>query len=291
MQNVTLNFHFLGEKSLNHLFHLIQSFVSKNSANSKAYNLLMSCLFAVGIWSSHYSLAKAETPEDAPDELVEIITEIENAANEKNLEQLMEYYDTDFVNEDGLTYNSLQVALQETWSDYFQLTYDTQIDSWEQKGNELIAETTTKIRGKKNSLGGMISLESELKSRQYFQDKKLVRQEILSEETKILKGNNPPQVKVNVPETVKVGEQYYFDTIVTEPLEGKVLLGGAIEERIGANLYTKPSTLELERLAAGGIFKVVNAPLLSDNHWLSAIIVSGEGVTMITRRVKVEDNL
>ena len=292
MRSVTLHSRLFGERALNYSFHSqAKSLVTKYLFTTKAGNILGTCIFAFSIWSSYFSVVKAETPQEVPDQLTEVIAEIENAANEQDLDRLMEYYDSDFMNEDGLTYNTVRTALQQMWSDYSQLTYDTEINSWEQKEDELIAETTTIITGKKNSEGSLITLESNLKSRQYFQDQKLVRQEILAEETKMFKGENPPQIQVNVPDTVKVGERYYFDTIVTQPLEGKVLLGGAIEERINVNLYAKPSNLELERLAAGGIFKVVTAPLLSDNHWLSAIIVGGEGVTMVTKRVRVEDNI
>lgn len=254
----------------------------------KTFVFLGTFLLSLGLWSNFSELVKAQSEGDVPDELSEIVTDIETAANDKDLDRLMDYYDDNFTSEDGLTNNSVRLALQRMWSDYPQLNYDTEITSWEQEGDRLIAETTTKITGTKNNQGVPVSLESNLKSRQYFQDQKLVRQEILSEETRISKGKNPPQIQVNVPETVKVGEEYSFDTIVTEPLEGKVLLGAASEERVSGSLYLNPNALELEPLSAGGIFKVVTAPMLSDNRWLSAIIVSGDGVTMVTRRVSIE---
>ena len=214
---------------------------------------------------------------------------MESAANEQDLDEVMEYYADEFTNEDGLTTDSIEVALEKLWSSYPQLTYETKIISWEEQGDELVAETETKITGSRDNQGRTIRLESNIKSRQYFQDKKLVRQEVLAEQTKLFTGERPPRVRVNVPETVQVGEQYHFDTIVTEPLEGDVLLGAALEERTGSDRYLNPSTLELEPLSSGGIYKVVTAPLLSDNHWLSSIIVRGDGITMVTQRVRIEE--
>ena len=60
-----------------------------------------------------------------------------------------------------------------------------------------------------------------------------------------------------------------------------------IEERTGSDRYINPTTLELEPLPAGGIYKLVTAPRLADNHWLSAILVRGDGITMVTRRVNI----
>lgn len=266
----------------------VKSLNKRNIFRKKTFVFLGTFLLSLGVWNGFSYLVKAQPQQDVPDELASIVTEIEMAANTKDLDRLMDYYDANFTNEDGLTSNSVRLALQRMWSDYPQLNYDTEIVSWEQEGDQLIAETTTKITGTKNTQGIVVSLESNLKSRQYFQDQKLVRQEILSEETIISKGENPPQIQVNVPETVKVGEEYYFDTIVTEPLEGKVLLGAASEERVNGSLYLNPNALELEPLSAGGIFKVVTAPRLRDDHWLSAIVVSRDGVTMVTRRVSIE---
>lgn len=127
-----------------------------------------------------------------------------------------------------------------------------------------------------------------MRSRQYFQDNKLIRQEILSERTKLTSGQNPPQVEVYVPEVVESGERYNFDVVVTEPLGEDVLLGAVEEERTGSDRYLNPTSLELQPLPAGGIYKLVTAPLLPDNNWLSAILVRGDGITMVTRRVRVK---
>ena len=246
-------------------------------------------LLTVGTWGTLANLATAQTAENVPEELAAVIEEMEEAANEQDLDEVMKYYSADFTNEDGLTTNYIKRALEKIWTDYPELTYETTIDSWEEQGDELVAETTTTITGSRERGGRMIRLDSNIKSRQYFRDRELVRQEILAEQTKLLTGDRPPQVTVKLPETVQVGEQYYFDTIVTEPLEGGVLLGAALEERTGSDRYLNPSTLELEPLSSGGIYKLVTAPLLEDHHWLSSIVVRGDGITMVTQRVRIEE--
>jgi len=59
---------------------------------------------------------------------------------------------------------------------------------------------------------------------------------------------------MNLPQQVRVGQQYSFDAIVQEPLGDDYLVGAAIEEPIQADKYFNP-TPELE-LPAGGLFKV-----------------------------------
>ena len=80
-----------------------------------------------------------------------------------------------------------------------------------------------------------------------------------------------------------------FDVIVLQPLGSEVLLGAAIEERTGSDRYLNPSNIKLEGLSAGGIFKLVQAPLLPDNLWYSAIVVRQDGMVLLTQRVRVQD--
>ncbi|BAZ43861.1 hypothetical protein NIES4102_08630 [Chondrocystis sp. NIES-4102] len=232
-------------------------------------------------------IVQAESAATAPVELKETIAAIEASANEKNLSGMLEYYSPDFTNNDGLTSDSLSEAIKQMWQDYPQLKYTTTIDSWSNEGEKLVAQTTTNITGVQNSQGRMIRLNSTIKSRQYFQQQKLIRQEILSEKSQLTSGENPPQVQVIAPETVNTGEKYNFDVVVEQPLDRNILLGAVQEEKTASNLYLNPTALELEPLPAGGIFKTATASLLPDSNWLSAIVVRGDGITMITHRVNV----
>ena len=224
-----------------------------------------------------------------PEELTETISGIEAAANDRDLDELLDYYSEDFTNTDGLTTATLAKAVEQMWQEYPELTYTTEIESWSREGDELVAETKTTIEGM-NAEANTRQLSSTIKSRQYFQDRELVRQEILAEQSRLSSGVNPPQVNIIAPNSVETGEKYNFDLIVDEPLGDRVLLGAVQEEKTAGNLYLNPIELELELLPAGGIYKVATAPLLPDSNWLSAILVRGDGITRITHRVNVVES-
>ena len=152
-----------------------------------------------------------------------------------------------------------------------------------------MAETLTTVIGNNQERGRKIQLEAKIKSRQTFQGDKLIRQEILSEETRLTSGENPPEVTVNIPETVKVGEEFDFDVIVDDPLRDELLAGMAMLEKVDSDRYLDPSTMQLELLQSGGLFKRVPAAEEPQNRWLSAILVRSEGITMITHRVRIID--
>ncbi len=266
----------------------------KHLSTIKPGKLSWALLLSFGLvfgWGNivHGENVQGENGATAPEELTEIIEGLEDAANDRNLPEVMEYYSPKFTSADGLTHNSFSSALAKVWKTYPRVKYTTEIESWSQEGDKLVAQTVTRIRGIRKDRGRIVRLNSTLRSRQYFQDKQIVRQEILDEHTKLTSGENPPKINVITPKTVAVGEKYNFDVIVNEPLGDNVLLGAVKEERTASELYLNPTALELESLPAGGIYKVVTAPLLPDSHWLSAIVVRGDGITMLTRRVKVEN--
>ena len=246
-------------------------------------------LLSWAIVSGYSHTVKAEKNTEAPEELTEAIAAINQAANSQDLAAVMEYYDESFTNTDGLTTDSLAQALEQIWQRYPRLNYTTKIDSWSQEGDRLIAETTTTIKGVRREKGRAIRLNSTLESRQYFEDNKIIRQDILAEQSIITSGINPPQVKISAPKQVTTGERYSFDLIVNEPLGDRVLLGAANEAKTSSNLYLNPASLELEPLPAGGIYKTVTASLLPESNWLSGILVRGDGITTIAHRVNVKE--
>ncbi|MFM7479193.1 MAG: nuclear transport factor 2 family protein, partial [Microcystis aeruginosa] len=125
-------------------------------------------------------------------------------------------------------------------------------------------------------------------SRQQFQGNKLVYQEILSERVELSTGKNPPSIQVRIPERVKVGQEFDFDVIVRQPLGDDLLAGAAIDEKVDIERYINTKPLELELLQSGGLFKRVKAPETPENRWLSAILIQGDGIVVVTQRVKVE---
>ena len=250
--------------------------------------LVAALLFSWGIVNGLGNRVLAQNDETPPEELTEIIFDIEDAANDRDLDKLLDRYSEDFTQSDGLNVDSLSKALKQMWQDYPQLEYRTEIESWSEEDGLLVAETVTTISGFQNNRGRITRLNSIIKSRQYFEDEKLVEQEILAEQSQLKTGDNPPQVDIVAPKVVTTGEKYNVDLIVNEPLEDKVLLGAIKEDKSSSNLYLNSTELELEPLPAGGIYKTATAPLLPDSNLVSAILVRGDGITVITHRVNIE---
>ncbi len=247
----------------------------------------LSFLFSLGMTLGTVKYLNAATPSTAPAELQTLIKQIESAANQKDLKDLMVFYSPDFKNSDGLTYAGLEAGLTRLWQDYQTLSYTTTLKSWTQEGEQLVAETLTNIEGTGQVLGKPVKMLSKITSRQYFKDQKLVYQEIIDESTKITTGEQPPTVEVRLPNQVKVGQQFDFDVIVLEPLQDEILAGAVLNEKIDPQRYLSPSELNLELLSAGGVFIRVTAPTSPDKQWFSAIIVRSEGITLVTERLTV----
>jgi hypothetical protein len=263
----------------------------KKFAQLKKNLLNLPVCFVVGfaISLSISGLVRAEKPETAPQKLIEAISKIDLAANNHDFDILEQYISPQFVSKDGLSYQAFRQSLQKLWQSYSNLQYTTTLKSWQQEGNQLLAETITEITGSYNSNGREIALSSLIRSLQHFENGQLISQEILSERTDLTSGENPPKVKVRLPEKVKTGEQFNFDVIAEQPLGSDILLGAAVEEKVDGDRYLNPDTIELDALSAGGIFKLVTAPQTPKDTWLSAILIRADGITLITQRVKVEE--
>lgn len=240
-------------------------------------------LSLITIWNR----AVAAPPQTAPAQLKNLLTQIDAAANSRNLKAVMQFYSTGFTNSDGLTRQNMENALTQLWQRYPQLKYQTQLQSWTPEGQAIVAETITNISGAKVQDSRNLILNATIKSRQRYENGKIVRQEILSERSQLSTGAKPPTVNVNLPQQVKPGQQYNFDAIVQEPLGDDYLLGAAIEEPIQPEKYFQPTPVQLELLPAGGLFKVGRAPTAADDRWISAVLVRGDGMTMITQRLQV----
>jgi ketosteroid isomerase-like protein len=224
---------------------------------------------------------------DAPAELKKLVREIDAAANRKDLKSLMKFYSKNFTHSDGLNRETMEKALSQFWERYATLNYSTEIKSWKADGQAFIVETETKITGTQTAENRGMTLKSTIRSQQRFEGKKIVKQEILAERNQITYGKNPPTIEINLPEEVKVGEEYNFDAIVQEPIGNDVLIGTAMEEVIGEKTLLGASTIELELLNSGGLFKIGKAPETPENRWVSAILMRQGGITVITQRLRV----
>jgi hypothetical protein len=254
----------------------------------QSLNLSLSLLLGLGLNFTLATSLRAEKPDTAPANLKTLISNIEAAANQRNLKQLMEFYSSKFTNSDGLTYEKTQKALTHFWERYNNLQYTTTLESWSRSGDKLTANTMTKITGMGKVQGRAVRINATIRSRQQFQGNKLVYQEIVSERVELSTGKNPPSIQVRIPEKVKVGQEFDFDVIIREPLGDDLLAGVAIDEKVDIERYINTKALELELLQSGGLFKRAKAPTTPESRWLSAILIQGDGIVVVTQRVKVE---
>lgn len=241
-----------------------------------------------GLWGMVSSLpGQAASPATLPPEVATVINQVEIAANQRDLKGVLKFYSPQFQQADGLNRQMLEKSLSQLWQRYANLKYSTEVQSWEQDGNGVQVELVTRLTGTQTIGDRTFKLESVLRSRQHLENQKIVRQEILAERSQATSGTKPPQVKFNLPETVKPGQKFTFDAIVEEPLGEDLLLGAALEEPVKPEGLLNPTTANLEPLSAGGIFKMGTAPLRPEHQWISAVIVRHDGMTLITQRLRV----
>jgi hypothetical protein len=227
------------------------------------------------------------TGQNASAELKNLLTKIDAAASQQNIKGVLEFYSPSFIHGDGLNRQTLEKSLVSFWQRYPSLKYSTKLLSAKSEGNAIIAETETQITGLPSGNSNNLALNATIKSRQRVVDGKIARQDILAERTQLTSGSKPPQIDIKLPQQVKVGQKYNFDAIVKEPLGEDFLLGTALEEPIQADKYLNPTSVDLELLTAGGLFKVGQAPSLPGSQWVSAVILRGNGMTMVTQRLEV----
>ena len=229
----------------------------------------------------------AQTGANAPASLTKLLTEIDAAANRRDVKAVMAFYSQNFTHSDGLNSQSMEKALTQLWDRYPSLKYRTEIKSWKTEGSAIVAETVTTIAGTQKKDGRELILKSTIRSQQRFEGEKIVSQEILAEQTQLSSGQNPPTIQVNFPDQVKVGEEYHFDAIVREPIGDDILIGTVLEEPITEKTFFNPSEVELELLNSGGIFKVGKAPATPENRWVSAVLMRQGGIATVSVRLRV----
>ncbi|MEM9944639.1 MAG: nuclear transport factor 2 family protein [Cyanobacteria bacterium P01_D01_bin.36] len=266
---------------------------SKAQKKAQKFAATLCCAFALSLGGGlggglvGAQRAQAASPDTAPAELTTAIANIEAAASARDVSAAMAGYGATFTNEDGFTYETLEAALTTLWSRYETLTYRVELQSWEPTEGGFIAETVTYADGTQIVDGQSMVLESVIRSRQTYEDGKVVAQSILSERNQVTSGDQPPTVSVILAEQVTPGEQYDFDAIVVEPLGNRYLLGAAVEEGTTATDFFTGRPVELELLSAGGLFKIGEAPATPDSRWVSALLVREDGLTVVTRRLQV----
>ncbi|ARV59988.1 hypothetical protein BZZ01_16375 [Nostocales cyanobacterium HT-58-2] len=267
----------------------LPSFLHKRQTLLQSGRLLICSLLALGLVTS-WKCAQASTPQNAPAEVKNLLTQIDAAASQGDVKGAMQFYSPNFTTGDGLTRPNLEKALTALWQRYPQLKYSTQLQSWKSEGNAIVAETVTNITGVPSTSRDNTVLNATIKSRQRVVGGKIIRQDILAERTQLTSGAKPPKVEFKLPQQVKVGQQFSLDAIVQEPLGDDYLLGAALEEPIKPDKFLAPTSVDLELLSSGGIFKVGRAPAVPGSQWISAVIMRGDGMVMVTQRMQVVKN-
>ncbi|MEB3310304.1 MAG: nuclear transport factor 2 family protein [Snowella sp.] len=248
----------------------------------------MAFLLSLGMTLSVASYLKAAEPANAPASLKTLINQIDSAANQRNIEQIKQFYSPNFINNDGLNYTNLEKALQDLWQQYPDLKYTTELISWQQDGNNIIAKTRTQIQGTGQFQEAQSILSGTILSQQTIQGDKLVRQQILNEKITVKSGKKPPEVDIKLPESVRPGQEFDFDVILKDPLGNNLFAGAALNQVINGENYLYPANLELELLQAGGLFKRAKAPLKPGDRWLSGVVIGYDGMIWVTQRLRIE---
>lgn len=222
-----------------------------------------------------------------PAALVDFVQQLDAAASQENLSQVMRAYSSDLVHGDGLSDDDVEAALEQFWEQYSDLNYKTDITSWEETSGGYTTETETTITGSRELGDQLLQLTAVLTAQQEIVGEQIVSQTILSENNIITTGSNPPTLDINLPEQIDIGQQFYFDAIVMEPLDEHLVLGAATETIVNPSGYIAPSPVEFDLLSSGGLFKMGRAPTTPGQQWLSAVIIRDDGITGVTRRLQI----
>jgi hypothetical protein len=231
--------------------------------------------------------ASADSSATAPAALKTILSNIDTAANSRQLPTLLRYYGANFNPGDGMTRATWQQSLGQLWQSYSNLKYTTTLVSWKPDGNGYTAETVTKITGTQQTNGRIEKLQATIQSRQKIAGGQIVEQQIIHERTQVSSGSQPPTVDLTLPDKLQTNAEYNLDAIVREPLGEDVLMGAVVEQPISADSYGKASDYKLELLTAGGLFKISRAPGKSGDYWFSTVFIRPTGMTTLTQRVRV----
>jgi hypothetical protein len=251
----------------------------------------------------------------------ERLLRIDAAANSKDIQALIGFYSQEFTNSDGLNRQTLQKAIAQLWQQYPTLTYRTELlEILPSRGQGIEIETITYATAKIEIQGRLTDLGFMVKSRQRWEEDKLIQQTVLSEQNRVSFGNQPPTIQVRLPDSVKVGQKYIYEAVMQEPIApDDYILGDILEETISPATYLSAAKIQFEvpsiaeilndriaepaatpsasatlrrfrlrKLRTGGFFKTAQAPKRADDQWLSVVLIRPSGgMTLISQRLQV----
>ena len=112
-------------------------------------------------------------------------------------------------------------------------------------------------------------------------------EEVLDDRSLLRSGTARLPISVRMPEAVLTGSRYDIDVIVEKPLDSAVLAGGLVELRQDESGGALRSSIPLEPLGGGGLFKRVRAPQAPGVQMWAVMLVHPDGVVTTTQRVRV----
>lgn len=250
----------------------------------------------------------------APTTPPSVITDLDAALNRKDATAVTNLLSPNYSHSDGYTRQSLAQSLQTLWQQYPTLTYRTEIV----KTEDSQIETLTSIQGKRNLRGQIWKIEGSIRALQVIEANQVRSQTILSEETQVRIGEQPPTVTINLPATVTVGSDYHYDVVIQEPMNDDLFMGTIFDEPVSPALMSTPNKLQLEfpslaelltgrvarrpakaapatpaktiklsRMKSGGFFKIGRASNVPETKWISAVLARHDGgITIATTRLR-----
>lgn len=216
-----------------------------------------------------------------------VLTNLDEAANQRNLDQLLSLYGDQFRSGDGLDREDLAQSLKSFWQRFPDLRYSSEVIDIKTSPDGTTLEALTRITGKGTIDNRPVKLDAELRSRYLVQNNRILRQDILAERTQLKTGQNPPTLDIQLPEQVLTGQSFNFDAIVREPLDNDLLVGGILQEPVSLSALLDPKKAELEPLKAGGVFKTSRAPQTPGNLWVTAMVIRKGGITAVSQRLRI----
>ena len=208
------------------------------------------------------------------DNLKKAFQNIENELNQRNLVKLERYFD----NNDKIDFkNKFLKLIKEFPNAKWKILKSKSIDTNQHK-------LYMNLYGSKNLNGKKFKLDSSFNF-VFNLDNGLIKQSnIQNNLTTIRSDNNQIDIKISIPDEVLTGSKYNIDIILNKPLEETIIAGGIKEYQEGILLN---QSIQLEPLAAGGIFKVSRAPLLPGTQIWTGMIAHPSGLISFTKTVNV----
>lgn len=225
--------------------------------------------------------------DNIPPSIASMVRRIDRAASNENLDVVMGFYSDELDHSDGLDVKALKAMLKEFWDTYDNLNYSTQITDWAETDAGFTTTTVTTITGQADFSSQPLILEATLESQQVIRDRQIIEQTILAESSQIQLGQNPPSVDVNLPDVVGIGQTFFFDAVVMEPIGESLLMGTAFSDPVSLDTYRTVPALDVGVLGAGGLFKMGDASLSPGQEWVSGLIFREDGITGVSQRLRV----